>query len=336
MDSLHEGAIPDQERLERSDAKLAASYLERNIKETQSSLQSSRYALNSIERSRQSGWHPTHPGPAPHPEDGGMDHEDWNVANYEYRNYDPEGEKDEELDWQESLALKLDDLLSLDERVRAGDETAISQAADRERAYLAETEEAKALAEVEKGKELPGTKELHDQLLATIEQHSLEGVIPGGGTGPNGWQYEGMRTQNDYYYKNSPYNHTFVRESPDGSSYTEKVTISANPEHYRGATVDYLVLPTPTEESQPSTQSPVEREVQVSEDGIARQKKYVTGNAFMHDSSKNGFGADGLELQGFDKRNATLRITETDIELLRAKVTEIKTDIEALKTASQS
>lgn len=69
------------------------------------------------------GYKPTHPGPAPHPEAGGMDHEDYHVAAYEYANYDRDAELDELDARDEELYERIDELEGLRKKVENGDAT---------------------------------------------------------------------------------------------------------------------------------------------------------------------------------------------------------------------
>ena len=98
------------ERLLLPDEQLAISALTRNISDVQERLRSAEHRASFLR-----GYTPTHPGPAPHPEAGGMDHEDWKVAQLEYQfsGTDEEiDEADEELERAENTLFDLNDLKS--------------------------------------------------------------------------------------------------------------------------------------------------------------------------------------------------------------------------------
>lgn len=69
------------------------------------------------------GYKPRHPGPAPHPEAGGMDHEDYNAEAWEYANYDRDAELDELDARDEELYERVDELEGLCRKVENGDAT---------------------------------------------------------------------------------------------------------------------------------------------------------------------------------------------------------------------
>ncbi len=322
---------------------LAANYLARNIAEAQSSLGASQTRIESIRKLGSSGFKPSHPGPRPHPEAGGMDHEDWKIADYEYRNYDSDQEEVDELDELEQIQDKLHGLLYLDEKVKAGDEDAIKLAANRERAHIAEQEKFAEWQAIKKGKELPGAKEVHDGFLEIVEAKALESLTPGEGVGSKGWQYEGMLTKNDHYYDNMPYEYTFVHNPGTGrfGVYDERITVSLNLKYSQSITVDYLTLPKPAEETADQvgaqkTDEPINLTVIIDEAGKLRQDKYLKGSGFFTSVGKfiGHYGKDRIELSILEKKkNAVEVFREPDLEKLREKLAAIRSDMQQLKAA---
>ncbi len=69
------------------------------------------------------GYKPTHPGPAPHPEAGGMDREDYNAEAWEYAHYDRDAELDELDARDEEMYERIDELEGLRKKVENGDAT---------------------------------------------------------------------------------------------------------------------------------------------------------------------------------------------------------------------
>jgi hypothetical protein len=201
---------------------------------------------------------PTHPGSRPHPEAGGMDHEDYNnVAAYEYAHYDRDAELDELDAHDEELYGRIDELEDLRKKVESGDATLIEKFSMAEKTRV-EAEYRRKLFDADRkvfdydtrrGVELVGSREL----LTSME--ALLGSVGKDGQPENSeWQHShtDMQELDDRVPKMAmPYWYDKFVKNEDGKKITIQVGAKAvpsngayyappNPDEYKGHTADRL------------------------------------------------------------------------------------------------
>lgn len=179
----------NQEGREMSDAELAQAYLTREIEEANKRLADIEHQSKFYRT-----YKPTPPGPRPHPDDGGMDHSDWEVAQGEYEQW-PE-EREETLEHlateQETLYGKSADLQDLGVKAERGDANTIALLAGRERARKEAVAEQERITRAQKeGVALDGIDEVISQIqeLRQVDwkkdpNSQWDSVVPT----PNGWR----------------------------------------------------------------------------------------------------------------------------------------------------
>lgn len=199
------------------------------------------------------GYRPRHPGPSPHPEDGGMDHEDYRTAEWEYNNYDSQDELDGLAEQDVRLYEAIDELEELRKRVKSGDATLIEKFSLAEKTRL-EAEFRQKVWNAERrvfdydtwrGVELIGTREL----LTTLE--GLLGSVGVDGQPKNSeWVHSHWATREDDKVA-LRYSHDTFTHSQDGTTVSIQVGAKAvpsngayyappNPDEYDGYLVERL------------------------------------------------------------------------------------------------
>lgn len=206
--TVHERETPEQiqELLQQPDELLAVSALKRNIAEAQAKLESAQGSLRFT-----LGYSPSHPGPAPHQEAGGMDHEDWNVARLEYEQYDADEEIDYKADEVERAEERLYSLYDDKEHVDGGDSELVSKYAQDERERLQSRLEKQRSAErsaaryavYERGAKIDGSSELESDVKTLVTNKALDDVH--GEVSPTGWKFLGTtRDGNRFMFERLP------------------------------------------------------------------------------------------------------------------------------------
>lgn len=324
MTHVHETVEFAQEQLALTDDLLAINSLTRTIG-------SAEEAVNSAARNLRftGSYRPTPPGPRPHPEAGGMDHQDWQVASLEYAQYDRETEmRGAEADLDEA-EWKLSDLQDLRAGVEAGDETVIAKVAGSERSRLLEVINRAARAQERKGKEFEGGKELF-QAIAALQGDNDKLKAATEKTGPNGWQRANYRPtwSNGSVFRVNP------EEGPLKSfgSYTKLLEISAGKDqavlHYsempenarvtyvnadwRAVTVDYYTL---TLDKHGVATGQAHRH------GDASQQRYI-GSKYSH-IYQPVHNYEGIR---------ELDFTQADIDKFRDILAQVSADVEAVQS----
>lgn len=157
--------------LSKPDAELAVQGVDNKIQDVEDKRKSLARSISFTQ-----GYEPTHPGSAPHPEDGGMDHEDYSAAAFEYANYDRDAELDELDAHDEELYERIDELEDLRKKVENGDATLIEkfslaektrlEAEFRRKIYYADREVFSY--DTRRGVELVGSSELLKSMEALL------------------------------------------------------------------------------------------------------------------------------------------------------------------------
>ena len=239
MSVSQEGLINLEEQLGLDDGQLALNGIARGIAATEAEITSTERSINF-----NNNYQPTHPGPRPHPEAGGMDHQDWEVSAYEYAHADEQQEED--ASYHEGELRKAEDTLyDLEEdkeNVEAGDQNVISKYATAERERLqAELEKQRAKQaddirweKLKTGAEIEGSAELATTIESLTDPERLEAAK--GKTTVEGWEYVGE----DYMHKGVK---RFYRNSNSGpfNVFTERLTVG--PSYNGKRQVSYLQLP---------------------------------------------------------------------------------------------
>jgi hypothetical protein len=187
-----EGLVNLEEQLGLDDSQLAIIGIARSMTEAESRVDG---AERSVTFTR--NYSPTPPGPRPHPEDGGMDHQDWNVARLEYEQYDDEYENDSAEDALREAEDKLYDLREDKELAESGDASVVSKYAQAEReriqAELEKQRRAKESAERHatymEGVEIDGAPALRTAIENLADNPNLNDVR--GKESSSGWRYKG-------------------------------------------------------------------------------------------------------------------------------------------------
>lgn len=228
-----------EEQLGFDDSQLALNGIARGIAATQAEVTSTERSINF-----NNGYQPTHPGSRPHPEAGGMDHQDWEVEAYEYAHADEQ--RDEDAAHYDGKLQEAEDTLSslFDDRemVQEGDEELIDKYATTERQRI-QTELEKQRAKqaddarwekLKAGAEIEGSAELATTLEGLMDTERLEAAK--GKTTDEGWTFVGE----NYLY---PGVKMFYRNANSGpfNVFTERVTVG--PAYSGKRQISYLQLP---------------------------------------------------------------------------------------------
>lgn len=129
------------------------------------------------------GYKPRHPGPTPHPEAGGMDHQDYNAELWEYANYDSDDELDKLDARDEELVARIDELERLRQKIENGDATLTEKFSLAEKTRL-EAEYLRKLYEADRkvfdydnkrGAEIVGSRELLTSLESLVSEVGEKG-----------------------------------------------------------------------------------------------------------------------------------------------------------------
>ena len=188
------------------------------------------------------GYKPRHPGPAPHPEAGGMDHEDYNAEAWGYANYDRDGELDELYAHDEELYGRIDELEDLRNKVKNGEATLTEKFSLAEKTRV-EAEYRRKLFDADRkvfdydtrrGAELVGSR----ALLTSLEG-LLGSVGEDGQPNNNEWSHSRWEASGKHALRYS--RHTFTTDQ-DGKKITIEVGAKAIPSN--GA---YYAPPNPDE-----------------------------------------------------------------------------------------
>lgn len=179
------------QEIKLSPTDLARSWLGYRGSEVQREIKSTESSLNFY-----STYEPTHPGPRPHPEDGGMDHSDWEVSMGEYSQWPEEQEEKIEYTREELDRLhdQMNTILDEQERVNAGDMRLIEKYSELEIDRRAKMEEARKREEDRKiGREFEGIDEVKAQLdeitsAVRVEPRDSQGFNQRREDIPSGWQ----------------------------------------------------------------------------------------------------------------------------------------------------
>jgi hypothetical protein len=213
--------------------------------------------ISDVEKQRESNdrsiaftrtYKPTPPGPRPHPEAGGMDHQDYDVETWEYHHYDRSAELDELDAHDEELYERIDELEDLRKKVENGDATLVEKFSLAEKTRL-ETEFRRKIHEADRkvfdydtrrGVELVGSR----KLLTSVE--GLLGSVGKDGQPKNSeWQHShtDMQELDDRVPKVAmPYWYDKFVKNEDGKKITIQVGAKAVPRN--GA---YYAPPNPDE-----------------------------------------------------------------------------------------
>lgn len=197
------------------------------------------------------GYKPTHPGPAPHPEAGGMDHEDYNAEAWEYAHYDRDAELDELDARDEELYERIDELESLRKKVENGDATLTEKFSLAEKTRV-EAEYRRKLFDADRkvfdydtrrGAEIVGSREL----LTSLEG-LLGSVGKDGQPNNNEWSHSRWEASGQHALR---YSYDTFTTDQDGKKITIQVGAKAvpsngayyappNPDEYTGHLADRL------------------------------------------------------------------------------------------------
>ena len=177
------------------------------------------------------GYKPRHPGRAPHPEAGGMDHEDYDAEAWEYSHYDSGAELDGLYDRDDQLSGQIDELEALREKVESGDATLTEKFSLAEKSRLAgeynrKRHNADMLAfnyDTRRGAEIIGSQELSTSL------ETLLSSVEGDGQPANSqWHHEHWATDENDKVVLRYSRDTFTTEQ-DGKKITLEVGAKAVP-----------------------------------------------------------------------------------------------------------
>jgi hypothetical protein len=326
MAQLHEGLDHVQEQLSLTDGELALNALARNITSTQSELRSAEQSLSFTH-----GHKPTDPGARPHPEAGGMDHEDYAVAAWEYSHHDEE--KEEDINRYSAIIddaeYTLSDLFDLKERVDGGDKAAAQSVAAKERARL------QAIADEIKVKttefEHQDATDLASAITGLMGAENLKELEKSNRVGPNGWKVS--------------YSFAGVA-NPESSRYTPTLRLKRNPgkgpfkEFTEELEINYGVEPghfsvshgTIPEDSGLTTSyngglydkqatKPGDRLIAQVENGVIVKGFHTKGRAYKGAASVTNVVSSGSRQVAF---------TEQDASALLSTLRDINADVEAI------
>lgn len=263
MSVPHEALTSLQEQLTLDDRQLAIIGIARSIAATEKEITSAEHSIT-FNRS----YTPTYPGPRPHPEAGGMDHQDWEAAAYEYAH--AEEDTEEAISYAEGKLQdaedKLSGLRSDKQAVQDGDDKVASKyaIAERERIQVEIEKQRAKQAEDSRweiantGTEIEGSAHLAATLKLLTNMERLEAAK--GRVSAEGWAYIGedeLRFNKKLFYRNAfsgPFN-----------VFTERLTIgpSVGPIYNSKRRITYLRLPEDTNVSDEyakgrTTQKPAE------------------------------------------------------------------------------
>jgi hypothetical protein len=347
---------PDQYPL--TDEELALQSVDRELPSAQADLASAVRWADVVNGPNYSPYRPTHPGPQPHPEAGGMDHEDWRVAMAEYHeDLDNEGrDPREDADYDVSkYASEVDRLTDYRNRVAEGDTGLIARLAQAERARLDEEARQAALREIRNGKEMPLAQEVHDEAARTVDVIVGARLQPGTEAGPNGWSYTARAQNRDQSKGALPYGHVFERNPGQGTfgAYTDRIIIagqSYDPNNLTdGVTVQHFELP----EAVGAVTSPVSEQVLLSDgevesytvrldgQGGIRQSEYRRGvvmddrrpKTFTYEAGETGITSLYMSRADY-KGDASLIVTEGHVAHLHDLMSGLADDITGMGRAA--
>jgi hypothetical protein len=332
-----------QEQLALDDSQLAIMGISRNMTAVQEEIAS---AEHSITFNR--NYTPTHPGPRPHPEDGGMDHEDWEVANWGYQHADEE--RDEAIDYAErrleEAEDKLYDLQDDKRSVESGDDTVVSKYATAERERIQ--------AEIEKQRRAQESADRHASFLKGAEidgATSLSAAIEDLATNPKLGDVRGKRSTSGWTFVGTPHHGDrlmFSRMSPlatevhETSRYrfnSELLTLGISDEDVSVEYTDASDIDVEAVKHYGKDVATVDAySFKIKKDGHVAEQSHTTGKKSTHlpNHMDNGTINGGARYGGND-RNVPLDavLNADDITKMRDKIAEVTAAIKELAGQSQ-
>lgn len=321
------------EQLALDDGQLAIAGIARGIAASEKEMAD---AARSITFNR--NYVPRHPGPRPHPEGGGMDHEDWRVAAYEYENADDE--TDEAIEYAENKRQnaedKLYDLQEDKELVEGGDEEVASKYAAHERERIQ--------AEIEKIQQRQEGAKRHEAWLNGAEidgAHSLSTTIVDLATDPDlgdvrgkvsasGWKFAGTTPEgNRLMFEKLPVE---AIGEPERSHYkfndkrTELLTIGFSKDD--GTSIEYANATDVDEDAVKRYGKNIANvetyKFKIKESGKVSEQRHYKGsiNGHLPYFMNNGTVARAESVHGITPEPQA-ELSETDIQRMQAKITEV-------------
>jgi hypothetical protein len=333
-----------QEQLALDDSQLAIMGIARSMAATEKEISS---AERSITFNR--NYRPSNPGPRPHPEAGGMDHQDWGVASYEYAHADEDGE--ESIGYAEGSLReaedKLYDLHEDKELIESGDDTVASKYATTERERIqAQIEKQRRAQEGAdrhatylKGAEIEGATDLSTAIKDLATDSKLGDVR--GKVSTSGWKFVGTP-----YHGSRP---MFERMIPAAAN--EKVT-----SHWKFNKTELLTLGVSDEavsveytEASDIDEEAVKRyrddlatvdaySFKIKADGYVAEQSHTTGKKSTHLPNHMDDGTiNGCARYGSNDPNVSLDavLNANDITKMSNKIAEVTAAMQELAAQNQ-